>query len=45
MLIDPWGKVLAERAQEGPGVVVADLSWDLMQQCRGRLPALEHRLL
>jgi len=44
MLVDPWGKVLAERAQ-GPGVVMADLSWDLMQQCRSRLPALEHRLL
>lgn len=45
MLADPWGKVLAERTPEGPGVVVADLSWELMQQCRSRLPALEHRLL
>jgi nitrilase len=45
MLVDPWGKVLAERAQEGAGVVMAELSWELMQQCRSRLPALEHRLL
>jgi len=45
MLVDPWGSVLAEREQEGPGVVMADLSWGLMQQCRSRLPALEHRLL
>jgi nitrilase len=45
MLVDPWGKVLAERTQEGAGVVMAELSWDLMQECRGRLPALEHRLL
>ena len=44
MLVDPWGKLLAVRPQ-GPGVVTADLSWDLMQQCRSRLPALEHRLL
>jgi len=44
MLVDPWGKVLAEQAQ-GPGVVTTELSWDLMQQCRSRLPALEHRLL
>lgn len=44
MLVDPWGKVLAERA-EGAGVVVAELSWDVMTQCRSRLPALEHRLL
>jgi nitrilase len=44
MLVDPWGKVLAERA-EGAGVVMAELSWDFMIQCRSRLPALEHRLL
>lgn len=44
MLVDPWGKLLAERAT-GPGVVMADLSWDVMTQCRSRLPALEHRLL
>ncbi|HSO45153.1 MAG TPA: nitrilase-related carbon-nitrogen hydrolase, partial [Rhodoferax sp.] len=44
MLVDPWGKVLAERAT-GPGVVLADLSWEAMTQCRSRLPALEHRLL
>jgi deaminated glutathione amidase len=44
MLVDPWGKVLAVREQE-PGVVVGDLQWELMQQCRSRLPALEHRLM
>lgn len=44
MLVEPWGKVLAERAT-GPGVVMAELSWDAMTQCRSRLPALEHRLL
>ena len=44
MLVDPWGKVLGERAT-GPGVVMADLSWEAMTQCRSRLPALEHRLL
>ncbi len=45
MLVDPWGQVLAEREQDGAGVVLADLSWDLMQQCRSRLPALAHRML
>ncbi|WP_296491577.1 carbon-nitrogen hydrolase family protein [Rhodoferax sp.] len=44
MLVDPWGKLLGVREQ-GPGVVTADLSWDLMQQYRSRLPALEHRLM
>lgn len=27
MLIDPWGQVLAQRA-EGPGVVIAELEWE-----------------
>lgn len=44
MLVEPWGKVLAERAT-GQGVVMAELSWNFMTQCRSRLPALEHRLL
>jgi nitrilase len=44
MLIDPWGKVLAEQAQDA-GIVTAELSWELMSQCRSRLPALDHRLL
>lgn len=44
MLIDPWGTVLAERA-EGAGLVLADLAIAELQSCRSRLPALEHRLL
>ena len=44
MLVDPWGTVLAERA-EGAGLVLADLAIGALQSCRSRLPALEHRLL
>ncbi len=44
MLIDPWGRVLAQRAQEA-GVVLADLDFDLLTACRKRLPALQHRVL
>ena len=44
MLVDPWGTVLAERA-EGAGLVLADLAIGALQSCRARLPALEHRLL
>ena len=44
MLVDPWGTVLAERA-EGAGLVLADLAIGQLQSCRSRLPALEHRLL
>jgi len=42
--IDPWGQVLAERAQ-APGVVMADLDAHMLVQRRTQLPALEHRVL
>jgi deaminated glutathione amidase len=44
VLIDPWGVVVAERA-EGPGVVVGDISGERLAQVRADLPALQHRLL
>jgi deaminated glutathione amidase len=44
MLIDPWGKLLAQQAQDA-GVVLADLDFDTLAACRTRLPALQHRVL
>ncbi|MBT3066370.1 carbon-nitrogen hydrolase family protein [Rhodoferax sp. U11-2br] len=44
MLIDPWGQVLAQRAQQA-GVVLADLDFERLTACRSRLPALAHRVL
>lgn len=44
LLVNPWGEVLARRA-EGPAVVVAELDAGQLAQCRGRLPALAHRVL
>jgi len=44
MLIDPWGRVLAEQA-EGPGIVFGDLDPALLADCRAALPALSHRVL
>ena len=44
MLLDPWGRVLAEQA-EGEAVVAVELQAELLQQCRLQLPALEHRVL
>jgi nitrilase len=44
MVVDPWGAVMAQRA-EGPGVVLADLDRELQAQRRTQLPALEHRVL
>jgi predicted amidohydrolase len=44
MVVDPWGVVLAERA-EGAGVVMAELDAARQAQLRSQLPALAHRVL
>jgi nitrilase len=44
MVVDPWGSVLAQRA-EGPGVVLAELEAEHQSRVRLQLPALEHRVL
>jgi predicted amidohydrolase len=43
MVIDPWGSVLAERIDPTPGVVVADLDFDDLDDVRARLPVLANR--
>ena len=44
MIVDPWGKVVAERPA-GPGVVVADIDPQFQTKMRKSLPALEHRVM
>lgn len=44
MLIDPWGVVVASRA-EGAGIVVGDIDPARIDDVRRRLPALAHRAL
>ena len=45
MLVDPWGSVLAQRDEDGAGVVLAELSQQRLGQVRAQLPALGHRVL
>jgi nitrilase len=45
MLVDPWGEVVAERVDDGPGVVVGDVDPARIAEVRGRLPAHAHRVL
>lgn len=45
MLLSPWGERLAERAEDGEGVVIADCDPARIAQARQQLPALEHRVL
>lgn len=44
MIVDPWGKILAERA-EGAGVVIAEVDPTYQGRVRASLPALDHRVL
>ena len=44
MIIDPWGRILAELA-DGAGVVTAEIDLDYLAKVRAELPALAHRRL
>ncbi len=41
MVIDPWGRVIAEAGIE-PGVTIAEIDPALVVQARSRIPSLEH---
>jgi predicted amidohydrolase len=45
LLIDPWGVVLAEKEEEGPGIVIGAVDPERLLQVRRDLPALQHRRL
>jgi len=44
LICDPWGGVVTE-LDEGPGLVVADLDMEKLNQVRARMPVWEHRRL
>jgi len=43
-VVDPWGKIVAERAT-GAGIVLADIDPSFQSQMRRSLPALAHRVM
>ncbi|MES2941218.1 MAG: carbon-nitrogen hydrolase family protein [Pseudomonadota bacterium] len=45
MVVDPWGTVLARRAEDGAGLALAQIDGERLAQVRTQLPALEHRVL
>lgn len=45
MLIDPWGEIVAQREDDGAGVVVGDIDPARLAAVRQSLPALRHRVL
>jgi predicted amidohydrolase len=40
MIIDPWGKILAELGGDGPGIAIADIDLSSVDEARGKVPAL-----
>lgn len=40
IIIDPWGRVIAELDHDAPGVLLAEISPELVADARGRIPAL-----
>ena len=40
IIIDPWGRIVAELDHDEPGVLVAEISPELVQDARQRIPAL-----
>lgn len=45
LIIDPWGDILAERTEEGEGIVLAELDPQRTRAVRESLPALKNRRL
>lgn len=39
MMVDPWGKVLKALDHDEPGMIIADLDLDLVQEARAKIPA------
>jgi predicted amidohydrolase len=40
LVIDPWGKIVAELDHDAPGVLVAEIAPEHVADARGRIPAL-----
>ena len=45
VLVDPWGEIVAERVDDGPGVIVATVDPARTADVRTRLPAHRHRVM
>lgn len=42
LIVDPWGRIVAEGSAAEPGVIVADVDPAMVGHVRGRVPALQH---
>ena len=42
LIVDPWGRVLADAGGAEPGVILAEIDLGLVAEARARIPALRH---
>ena len=42
LVVDPWGTVVAEKADDAPGVLMADIDVGRVAEARKKIPALRH---
>jgi deaminated glutathione amidase len=45
LIVDPWGRILAEASEEQAEVITADISAERLLEVRRCLPSLQHRML
>ena len=45
LIVDPWGTILADAGGDKPGVAIAEIDPDRLQQVRRQMPSLQHRRL
>lgn len=43
MIVDPWGQILAEKGDDQPGLIIADLDLTRVADARQRVPVLANR--
>ena len=42
LIVDPWGKIIAEAAHDEPGVIVAEIDTALSAEARKKIPNLKN---
>jgi hypothetical protein len=42
LVVSPWGEVLADAGEEGPGFITAELDLALVDEARRSVPSLKH---
>jgi nitrilase len=45
MIVDPWGQIIAQIANDEPGVICAEIDLDFLQLIRNKLPMQAHKRL